>query len=138
MDVSTRGIGRRPKSIFIFTCFDGDAIWKDSVNNIVKLKSFTITLLTKEQITDPVFKDNLDDDAVIAKMPLPTIDATGYREEPLVFKSHIERLNMRLIEKYNLSEECNAKIPQVKDVEHLGLVSDLLQYIRVYVMTFNS
>ena len=125
-----------PKGMFIFTCFDGDAIWNDAVNSTLKLRSFTISLLTKDEITDETFKTHLDEHTVIARMPLPTIDSTGYREEPLVFKAHIDRLNMRLVEKYNLLEECD--VPQIKDIEHLDLVSDLLKYVRVYVMMFNS
>lgn len=111
--------------VFIFSSFNGDKIKKDCSNGALVLSDvFTIKLI------DPMVESSKD--AQWAKMPLPTIDKTGYREEPLVFKSWIENdLGLEIIEHYNLVDECKEYI---KGIENVDLVIDYLKYIQIYVM----
>ena len=112
----------KPGGIFIFSCFDGDSIINDIGNNkLLKLNSFDIEL-----IDPPVDSDN---DAIWAKMPLPTIDASGYRNEPLVQLKYLDLLNLSMIEHYYPLEECD--VSKIKGHEK---VEDYLSYINVYVM----
>lgn len=111
----------KPGGLFIFSCFDGDSILDDMNGKELKLNSFNIKLI------DPPMKS--DDDAVWAKMALPTIDASGYRAEPLVKAEYLDLLEMNTIEHYYPLEECD-----VSHVENHEKVDDYLSYIHVYVM----
>ena len=114
----------KPGGLFVFSCFDGDSILDDmngEGGKELKLNSFNIKLI------DPPMKS--DDDAVWAKMALPTIDASGYRAEPLVKAEYLDLLEMNAIEHYYPLEECD-----VSHVENHEKVDDYLSYIHVYVM----
>lgn len=115
--------------IFIFTSFDGDRIRKDAKNKILKLGGvFEIKLI------DPPDNEGIEisPDSQWARMPLPTIDKTGYRDEPLVFKSWIKNdLDLEIVNHYYLVDECAEYIKNIKNVD---LVVDYLKYIQVYIM----
>ena len=112
----------KPDGIFIFSCFDGDSLL-DSMNENreLKLNTFNIKLIEPEMKSD--------EDAIWAKMPLPTIDESGYRSEPLVQSSYLNLLDMKTIDHYYPMEECD-----VTSIDNHQLVDDYLNYINVYVM----
>lgn len=111
--------------IFIFTYYDGDSILKlvDSSSMIAKIGPFTIKIV----------KDTRD--LVIAKMPLPTIQAGSdfYREEPLVTSKALSTLeiNLATIDDFSLYERSFQFISQ----ELLGNpVIEYLKLVRCRVM----
>ena len=112
----------KPDGIFIFSCFDGDSLL-DSMNGNKELKLNTFDI----KLIEPEIKS--DEDAIWAKMPLPTIDESGYRPEPLVQSAYLNLLDMKTIDHYYPMEECN-----VTNINNHNLVDDYLNYINVYVM----
>ena len=116
----------KPGGLFIFSCFDGDMIMNDiKLNNgELKLKTFDIKLI------DPQMKS--DADSQWANMPLPTIDASGYRPEPLVQKKWLEDIKLKTLDHYYPLEKCDSYISGIENKE---LVSDYLKYIQVFVMS---
>ena len=62
-------------------------------------------------------------------MPLPTIDETGYRAEPLVQQKYLDLLDMNVVEHYYPVEKCD-----LSKINNHELVDDYLKYIQVYVM----
>lgn len=100
---------------FIFTFFDGDSIIKDMKNNILKLKTFTI-----------------EKNGNKFKMPLPTIDKSGYREEPIVTNKILENINFSNYKEYNLFDE-TTKNTNISNLKNINLISDYLKYIRVRI-----
>ena len=113
----------KPKGLFICSCFDGDSILESlDENKELKLKSFTIKLIKPEIESD--------EDAVWAKMPLPTIDETGYRAEPLALSKFINLIDMPIIDHYYPIDECD-----ITNIENHELVDDYLRFINVYVMS---
>ena len=112
----------KPNGLFIFSCFDGDSLL-DSMDgkDELKLNTFSIELIEPEMESD--------EDAIWAKMPLPTIDESGYRSEPLVQSTYLDLLDMKTIDHYYPMEELN-----VSNIENHQLVDDYLNYINVYVM----
>ena len=111
----------KPRGLFIFTCFDGDEILDIILNNQGKVSSFTIELTDKK--------------ALKAKMPLPTIDASGYREEPLAVKSKLkpffESRQLKPIKPYSPLEFVS-KLPQYSNIVDKHRVADFLKHIKVY------
>lgn len=101
--------------VFMFSFYDGDKLMQDMVDGIVKLNSFTIEIDTKRNV---------------AKMPLPTIDKSGYREEPLVMLSMLSNLQMGIIEDYYPAREW---YEQLKIIDPIEQILDLSKYIRVIV-----
>lgn len=112
----------KPNGLFIFSCFDGDSLL-DSMEGKDELKFNTFSI----KLIEPEMKS--DEDAIWAKMPLPTIDESGYRSEPLVQSTYLDLLDMKIIDRYYPMEELN-----VNDIENHQLVDDYLNYINVYVM----
>lgn len=113
----------KQKGLFIFTCFDGDEILKLIQTNEGKVSNFKI------ELTD---RDNM-----IARMPLPTIDSSGYREEPLATKDKLAPFlnskELSLLPGYPYSPiDCISNLPQYKSIVDKHKVSDFLKYIRVY------
>ena len=88
----------KPGGLFIFTCFDGDMILNDTNNGYLKLNSFEINVIDSES--------GSDEDAVRARMPLPTIDSSGYRAEPLVLKSWLNDLKLQTVDHYYPLDKC--------------------------------
>ena len=112
----------KPGGLFIFSCFDGDSILEDMKSKgTLKLNSFEIKLIEPQMESD--------EDAVWARMALPTIDASGYRAEPLVKAEYLDLLGMNTIEHYYPLEEFD-----VSGIENHDKVEDYLNYINVYVM----
>lgn len=113
----------RPGGLFIFSCFDGDAIMKDMKDGKLKLKTFEIEMI------DPQMESDVD--AKWAKMALPTIDASGYRPEPLVQKEWLKDLQLEEVEHYYPLKECEEYVAGIEGKDN---VDDYLKYIQVYVM----
>lgn len=112
----------KPGGIFIFSCFDGDSLLESmNGNKELNLNTFNIKLIKPEIKSD--------EDAIWAKMPLPTIDESGYRSEPLVQSTYLDLLDMKTIDHYYPMEECD-----VTNIDNHQLVDDYLNYINVYVM----
>ena len=119
----------RPNGLFIFSYFDGDEVLKLISTNDGNVSKFHITTVKSTN------------DVTIAKMPLPTIDASGYREEPLCTKKclsvFINSPRLELVENYE-------PLKAVKSLEQFGLiedknkVADFLQFIRVYVFKLKA
>lgn len=117
---------------FVVTCFDGDAILKDvtaTPNGILKLKTFNISLddMSDKNITE---YPQMDKDSKFAKMPLPTIDSTGYRLEPLVLRTFIDAMGLKLVDTFN---PCLESEEYMNDIENHELVTDYLRYVVTYV-----
>lgn len=110
----------KERGMFIFTYFDGDKILSNMKDNKLELTTFTIT--TYDQKT--------------AMMALPTIDKTGYRNEPLVRKEHIELVTEGLSEVYSYHPlEIETLNNVIKTIPNNELVTDYLRYIKVGVYT---
>lgn len=115
-----------PDGLFMFSYFDGDAILNDMNNGVLDLgECFRIELL-----------DNNEDDsenAVRAKMPLPTISSSGYREEPLATSVMLNRLHdgFKIIDMYAPYDKFAKKVDSEKDYDK---VEKFLKYIRVCIM----
>ena len=86
-----------------------------AIENIVKLNSFTI---------------KIDPDNEMVLMPLPTIDKSGYRQEPLVTKKKLEYLKMKVLDEYFPVIELNKEL---KEIDPKTDVIDLSQFIHVII-----
>jgi SAM-dependent methyltransferase len=107
--------------IFIFSRFDGDRILADMKNNELKLTSFEI------KTTAP--KAPSDSDAVWASMPLPTIDSSGYRDEPLALQSILNSLEgLHVVKEFYPIDYLQT------GNESLNLFYDYIKYIKVTIM----
>lgn len=110
----------RPHGLFVFSCFDGERIVDIIDKNEGRVGPFVIEKL----------------EGNIAKMPLPTIDASGYRAEPLVMKEHIEVFNkceqLRLMTKFYPMDDVS-KLEKYSEIEDPNKVSDFLHNIICYV-----
>jgi len=105
----------KPDAYFMFSYFDGDKILKDSQMNIVKLKNFTIEIIDDHNV----------------KMPLPSIDETGYRDEPLVTKEKIDALEFKpKITFYPVEDH----IDELSKMDPGKNVIDYLKYVCVCLM----
>ena len=105
---------------FIFSFFDGEKIIKKARAGKARIGPFVIQI--NENNT--------------ALMPLPTIDSSGYREEPLVLEQHlalfINNPSFKLIEKYTPFSKIS-KIPEFLKIQDPCKVSEFLKYITVLV-----
>ena len=106
----------KSKGIFTFTYFDGDMMLAQAKDGIIKLHSFTIRI-DKEK------------DTVL--MPLPTIDKSGYREEPIVSREKLNYLGLKIIEEYEPATLWNDELKALDPSEE---VLDLLRFIRVVMV----
>jgi len=113
----------KPGGFFIFSCFDGDEILDIIHNSGGHVGPFTITMS--------------DEKHNIAHMPLPTIDSSGYRDEPLVLKSCLKPFDeFKLIDSFHPLESVS-KLEQYKDITDSQNVSDFLKHIICYVYESN-
>ena len=103
------------EGVFMITYFDGDSILSRAKDNILKLHSFTI-------------KINPETNTVL--MPLPTIDRSGYREEPLVTKERLSNLGLKIIDEYDPASVWSNELKKIDSSEE---VLDLLQLIKVII-----
>ena len=101
---------------FCFSYFDGDYLIQKAKHN---LGPFTIEV-------------NIDKRT--AKMPLPTIDKSGYREEPLIFISEVRELFM----KYGLIEVETYKPCELIKFEHKSKLLDYLSLIRYSIFVYGE
>lgn len=101
--------------VFMFTYFDGDMMLSKAVDNVIKLNSFTI---------------KIDPEKEMVIMPLPTIDKSGYREEPLVTRRKLDYLNMRVLDDYFPVNEWNQML---KELDPKTDVLDLSKFIHVII-----
>ena len=109
--------------LFIFSYFDGERI-KDVINeNKGKVGPFEIK-----------WKDEMRN---IAMMPLPTIDANGYRAEPLVVNHVFDVINECQEMKFEDEFEPLAEVGRmglIDDIEDNEKVAEFLQFIHVRMM----
>ena len=105
--------------LFIFSRFDGEKILNDMTNGKLKLNTFTLELIDSKQ------------GGVWCKMALPTIDASGYRPEPLVLDRYIDLLDLETIDEYYPAVDLEDVIQRI---DHYETVYDYLKYIKVTVM----
>lgn len=109
----------RPNGLFIFTYFDGEAIAEVSKSNIAHIGPFSIEILSDGS----------------AKMPLPTIDSSGYRREPLVMKKHLavftKSKSFKLLTNYAPFEKVENYYDEDEDPQH---VAEFISFIRVMVL----
>ncbi len=132
--------------IFICSYFDGEKIYKDikqSTNNKLPLKTFKNIYLIediKDISEDNKNKFNICKDSIWCNMALPTIDETGYREEPLVTEKFINKLTfidneketLKKIENfYPLKEIMQENKEMITKITNYNNVSDYLEYIKV-------
>ena len=101
--------------VFMFTYFDGDMMLSQASDNAIKLHSFTI---------------KINPDAGTVMMPLPTIDKTGYREEPLTTRERLASLNIKILDDYYPAVVWGEELKELDPKED---ILDLSRYIRVIV-----
>ena len=111
----------KSNGLFIFSRFDGEKILHDMNNGKLKLNTFTLELIDKADGGDGTW----------CNMALPTIDATGYRPEPLVLDKYIDLLDLETIDEYYPAVDLENEIVKIK---HHEKVYDYLRYIKVTVM----
>ena len=110
--------------VFIMTYVDGDKVMTMMNGNIAKCPPFTIELVDRTSTND--FK-NGDEDMQLVKMPLPTIDASGYRIEPLVTRKYIDIMtkHLKIVNEYNLVDAAKEYLNKIEShsvaTNYLGL-----------------
>lgn len=116
---------------FMFTYFDGDAILSDMgrKNTLVLNEHFKIEKVPNISGDSP--------QCVRAKMPLPTISETGYREEPLATRHMLDLFvkGFTIIDTYAPFERYRK---YVETVPHYEKVEPYLKYIRVCIMSLHQ
>ena len=126
------------QAIFIFSFFDGDEIISKFKNDAVELGNDGVFRIERvnNDVGDKEYNVKSNNDAIWAKMPLPTIDKTGYRIEPLVQKKWLEEMvsesGLKVLKKFNGID--GRIIPMVNKVENKDMVVDYLNLIRVWVV----
>lgn len=103
------------KSILVLSFYDGEKIL-----SIKKFKTFNI----KTKV--------ISDDYVLANMPLPTIEASGYREEPLVLSQHINYLS-KCLSKNNCIIYNDYPYKYISDSKTENYLDDYLSCIKVII-----
>ena len=98
-----------PGGIFMFTCFDGDAITK-IINEGGHIGPFTIAWS--------------DERRKIAKMPLPTIDSSGYRSEPLVTSSALDIISSSATAHHMKHLSTFSPLDHIRSLTQYSLISD--------------
>lgn len=119
--------------IFAFTYFDGDKILK-SLTKYNKLISFD------EKTVIKTFKDikivnkqsDSDNDSISCLMALPTIDAKGYREEPLVFQNFLNVLEDKDL-KFKTFIYPVQELIKNNELEHND-ITNYLEYVKLCIM----
>ena len=119
--------------IFAFTYFDGDKILK-SLTKYNKLISFD------EKTVIKTFKDikivnkqsDSDNDSISCLMALPTIDAKGYREEPLVFQNFLNVLEDKDL-KFKTFVYPVQELIKNNELEHND-ITNYLEYVKLCIM----
>ena len=119
--------------IFAFTYFDGDKILK-SLTKYNKLISFD------EKTVIKTFKDikivnkqsDSDNDSISCLMALPTIDAKGYREEPLVFQNFLNVLEDKDL-KFKTFVYPVQELIKNNELEHND-ITRYLEYVKLCIM----
>ena len=105
--------------VFMFTYFDGDKILHDAVDDVLTLHSFTI---------------KINKETMMVNMPLPTIDESGYRDEPLVTKDVLQPLNYTVLDDFSPVEKY---INELKPLDETMDVLDFSKYIRCMICKIN-
>lgn len=101
--------------IFIMSYIDGDKVLSlMEGRKLAQVPPFTIELVDRKASSD---FQNGDEDMQLVKMPLPTIDASGYRIEPLVTRKYIDILSkhLKLKEEYNLVEAAKKYLEKIPE-----------------------
>lgn len=106
----------QPDGVFMFTYFDGDEMLSKAIDGQIKLHSFTISI---DETKDTVI------------MPLPTIDRSGYREEPIVTKEKLSHLGFKILEEYSPVQMWRVELEKIDPTND---VLDLSSFIKVVLM----
>lgn len=146
--------------VFAFTAYDGDVI-AENIRKSTDGKSFKVGSFTITKIPTTAFKQNAftqttsndksnkvkdkqlfankttsndksnDEDTILCKMPLPTIDSTGYRVEPLVTTKYLQDIDLKLITEVFPVENLKTTIEPMRYsneiIDYLRLI-----YLRIY------
>ena len=134
----------RQNGLFIFSFFDGDAI-REIMKTGGKIGPFVIKA-SKHDITQPkclklkkriTSSSSLASAVKLAHMPLPTIDSTGYRDEPLVLKEHLDVVlnspHFEIVETFHPLKLVQ-RLKEYASIEDPDNVSEFLQHITVCVL----
>ncbi len=130
----------KPGGLFVFSFFDGDEILEKMKNGKVSYGDRFIIERVSNSVGNETYGVESDTDAVWARMPLPTIDVSGYRVEPLVreewlIATLVKKCGLRIFERY---EPVNDVTEQVIDnIEGKDLVLNYLRLIRVWTLRKN-
>lgn len=105
----------KPDGYFVFSYFDGEQIMTKASDNVLKLSSYTITI---------------HPDSYTVSMPLPTIDKTGYRDEPLVTREILSALDIDIIEEFYPVKKW---YDELKIIDPSEEILDLTSLIRIVI-----
>lgn len=106
---------KKNKSIFVLSFYDGEKILSTK-----KFKTFNI----KTKI--------INDDYILANMPLPSIKSSGYTEEPLVLSQHINYLS-KTLNKINCIVYDDYPYKYITESKKENCIDDYLSCIRVII-----
>ena len=87
----------------------------------------TFKIESAEKPNDVKYTDNPN----WAYMPLPTIDSSGYRIEPLINDEYIKDIDLKIIDDFHPAERFEKELKNIKNIE---LILDYLKYIRTIIM----
>jgi SAM-dependent methyltransferase len=121
----------KPNGIFVITYYDGEEIKKH-----IKTKNWKINDDYEiKRVTRKLDPEIFDDDAELAIMPLPTIDTSGYREEPLTSSSMLNEIKFKtLINKQIISDGDIDSILNTKDKELHDKMKNTIEYMQLVRM----
>lgn len=112
---------------FIVTYADGDKILSlMKGNKVLDINPFKLELVD----ADDEFKG--DSDMILIRMPLPTIDSTGYRIEPLVTQTYLKDFDdkLKLVDEFYL---CDAADEYLKVIEYHQIATNYLGFFKARV-----
>lgn len=118
------GLLHKSHGVFVMTYVDGDKVLSMMNGNKASVPPFTIELVDRKSTAD--FSAG-DEDMQLVKMPLPTIDASGYRIEPLVTRKYIDIMakHLKIVEEYHQVEAAQTYINKIANhstaTNYLGL-----------------
>jgi SAM-dependent methyltransferase len=116
--------------LLVITYYDGDEIQRDitikykrnvAAGDTLTLKNFTITVTAVSK-------------TITCLMPLPTIDSSGYREEPIAleyFLIYLQKNNFSLINELNIFSKYK---DEMNSIPNIHKIDDYIKYIKTIVL----